>query len=300
MSLTAIIIVVISAALHAGWNAVGKFYQASGTAFLLSATTAASVLLTPYIVWFGTRFPVEEISIQFWWILVVSGLCQMVYLTGLVYAYKNADVGIVYPLARGFPVLLVGAAIFLMGYSVSSNQWIGFFVLFIGCIFLPVTSLKELRFRDYLQPGILWASIAALGTAGYSVLDKEALNVLTHAMGLYVSNEYSAIYYLALQYWAMSVPIALWMICTRQYQQFETAWSIKGVASIAGIMMSTTYGLVLVAMSFTENVSLVVALRQVSIIFGLVIGVFWLGERFYIPRFFGALFIIVGLMVALT
>ena len=44
-------------------------------------------------------------------------------------------------------------------------------------------------------------------------------------------------------------------------------------------MMAATYGLVLFAMTMTENVSLVVALRQVSIIFGVVMGIYFLKEK---------------------
>lgn len=62
-------------------------------------------------------------------------------------------------------------------------------------------------------------------------------------------------------------------------------------------MMSTTYGLVLYAMTMTENVSYVVALRQVSIVIGMVFGVFFLSEKLMPTRVLGSGLILLGLIL---
>jgi uncharacterized membrane protein len=69
---------------------------------------------------------------------------------------------------------------------------------------------------------------------------------------------------------------------------------------MAGIMMATTYGLVLYAMTMTENVSYVVALRQLSIVFGMIFGVILLGERFALTRSLGTFLIFVGLVLTVV
>ncbi|MGB2147706.1 MAG: multidrug transporter, partial [Vibrio toranzoniae] len=56
----------------------------------------------------------------------------------------------------------------------------------------------------------------------------------------------------------------------------------------------------LFAMTMTENVSLVVALRQVSIIFGVVMGIYFLKEKWHVTRGVGVVFIIAGLVISLT
>jgi uncharacterized membrane protein len=66
---------------------------------------------------------------------------------------------------------------------------------------------------------------------------------------------------------------------------------------MAGIMMASTYGLVLFAMTMTDNVSLVVALRQISIVFGLLMGVWLLAERWYLSRGVGVVLILCGLVL---
>ncbi|GAL11813.1 metabolite transporter (DMT) superfamily [Vibrio astriarenae] len=64
--------------------------------------------------------------------------------------------------------------------------------------------------------------------------------------------------------------------------------------------MATTYGLVLFAMTMTDNVSLVVALRQISIIFGLLMGIYILNEQWYRTRVVGVSMIAIGLVLSLT
>lgn len=65
-------------------------------------------------------------------------------------------------------------------------------------------------------------------------------------------------------------------------------------------MMASTYGLVLFAMTMTDNVSLVVALRQISIVFGLFMGIWFLSEKWYLTRGLGVTSIVAGIILALT
>ncbi|MFA0521367.1 multidrug transporter, partial [Vibrio sp. 10N.222.55.E8] len=89
----------------------------------------------------------------------------------------------------------------------------------------------------------------------------------------------TAIFYLGIQFWAIVLPLSLWLLVSNQRIEFHNAWLLRKRATLAGIMMALTYGLVLFAMTMTENVSLVVALRQVSIIFGVVMGICLLKEK---------------------
>ncbi|MHC4202768.1 MAG: drug/metabolite transporter, partial [Planctomycetota bacterium] len=63
-----------------------------------------------------------------------------------------------------------------------------------------------------------------------------------------------------------------------------------------GIAIYLTYGLVLVAMSFVTNASYVVALRQLSIPVGAMLGVMILKEPRYAAKFVGIAVIVAGLV----
>ncbi|TKF03390.1 multidrug transporter [Vibrio kanaloae] len=300
MEFSAIIIVIISALLHAGWNVLGKSNQGSGSSFFLASGFAAAVILTPYLIWYVYSVGFANITIPFWQLLFLSGICQIIYLIGLGIAYKQADIGVIYPMARALPVLMVGLGTVLIGYELSLNQWIGFALITLGCLFVPLKQFSELRLKAYLNLGVLWALIAAIGTTGYSLIDKEALLLLEPLSTLSITNKHTAIFYLGIQFWAIVIPLSIWLLVTNQRVEFANAWILRKNATLAGIMMASTYGLVLFAMTMTENVSLVVALRQVSIIFGVVMGIYFLKEKWHMTRGVGVVFIIAGLVISLN
>ncbi|MCG9648001.1 EamA family transporter [Vibrio brasiliensis] len=297
MSLFAVCLVVISAFLHAGWNLLSKNNKSSGKAFFLSSSAAASLLLTPYVLWYLNDTDYASLSLSFWWVLVISGVAQVIYLISLSFAYKYGDIGVIYPIARALPVLMVGVGTALLGYHLSLMVWVGFGFITIGCLLVPLLSLKQFHISDYANVGVLWALVAAVGTTGYSILDKEALVILAHELETVTSEVQSAIFYLALQFWVIFAVISVYLIASRQWGEFSAAWQIRKPSAMAGAMMATTYGLVLYAMTMTDNVSYVVALRQTSIVFGLILGVVFLKERFALTRCAGTGLIFIGLVM---
>ncbi|OQQ01464.1 multidrug transporter [Vibrio splendidus] len=300
MEFSAIVIVIISALLHAGWNVLGKSNQGSGSSFFLASGFAAAAILTPYLIWYVYSVGFANMTLLFWQLLLLSGICQIIYLIGLGIAYKQADIGVIYPMARALPVLMVGLGTVLIGYELSINQWLGFALITVGCLFVPLKQFSELRLKAYLNLGVLWALIAAIGTTGYSIIDKEALLLLEPLSTPSITNKHTAIFYLGIQFWAIVLPLSLWLLVSNQRIEFHNAWLLHKRATLAGIMMASTYGLVLFAMTMTENVSLVVALRQVSIIFGVVMGIYFLKEKWHATRGLGVSLIIAGLVISLT
>ena len=83
MEFSAIVIVIISALLHAGWNVLGKSNQGSGSSFFLASGFAAAAILTPYLIWYVHSVGLSNISLPFWQLVFLSGICQIVYLIGL-------------------------------------------------------------------------------------------------------------------------------------------------------------------------------------------------------------------------
>lgn len=297
MSLWAIILVVISAFLHAGWNILSKANHSSGPAFFFSSATSAAVLLSPFIFWYLNVVGLGALPSQFWLLLVLSGMVQMVYLLGLANAYKQSDIGVIYPIARALPVLMVGVGTALLGYSQSFQAWFSFLIITLGCLFVPLESFKQFNIRNYANFGVVWAFIAAVGTAGYSIIDKEALSLLSQDVSHLVGDISTAIFYLGLQFWSISMCFVLYFLATNNRQDVVQAWKIRKFATLAGAMMSATYGLVLYAMTMTENVSYVVALRQMSIVIGIVLGIIVLSEKVLLTRIVGSILILMGLIV---
>lgn len=297
MSLWAICLIVVSALLHAGWNLLSKSNKSSGTAFFLSSSAAASLILAPFVTWYLLQVGWTQLPLTFFWFLLFSGAAQVVYLIGLGHAYKHGDIGVIYPIARALPVLMVGVGTAIIGQVLPVQVWLGFVLITFGCLIVPLSSLRELSIKEYCSLGVIWALIAALGTTGYSILDKEALNLLNVSALEGVTSLDSAIFYLGVQFWVIFVVITAYVAVTRQWTEFSQAWQIRKPSAMAGLMMLTTYGLVLYAMTMTTNVSYVVALRQLSIVFGLVFGVAFLGEKLAMTRLLGTGMIFAGLVL---
>ncbi|MDN3681975.1 EamA family transporter [Vibrio tapetis subsp. quintayensis] len=300
MTLFAFLLVLFSALLHAGWNLIGKSNQGSGSAFFLASALAPALLLTPFIVWFLVSASSADWPVEFMMLVLLSGVCQAVYLLGLANAYQQADIGVIYPIARAMPVLMVGFGTYLLGQNLDVHQWVGFSLLTVGCLLVPLTNFKQLNWSSYFNLGVLWAVVAAIGTTGYSIIDKQAIDLLNITVAGMHSSVSSAVFYLAVQFWSMVLSLVIWLMIKRDNIAFSQAWQIRKKGAIAGVMMGGTYALVLYAMSMTENVSLVVALRQVSIVFGLAMGVLILKEKWYATRGVGVGLIVLGLITALS
>lgn len=299
MHLMAIILVVISAFLHASWNIVGKSNQASVQSFFFMSALLMALLLSPFLCWFYYQAGAQSFSPLFWSLLMTSAFFQIIYLMGLGLAYKKMDIGIVYPLARALPVLLVGILYSLMGNVVTALQWLGFIFIMLGCLLVPLTRFKQFSWRAYANTSILWAILAAVGTTGYSMVDTRALAELSTQLAATHPPQLIALFYLGAQFWATALPFSVFFIIRGQHHEFIQAWKIKKMAFVAGLMMAITYGLVLNAMMLTDNISLIVALRQISIVFVLILSVACLHEKLFLSRFVGCVFVIIGLIISL-
>ena len=298
MSTLAMMLVIFSAFLHAGWNVLGKSNRGSGIAFTLAASVAVSVILTPYIIWYLSTIGWSALPKYFWFLVMVSGISQIIYMIRLIVAYKYADIGVIYPIVRSLPVLMVGVVSSFLGQRLDVQQWLGFVLITLGCVFVPLASFRAFKLSSYINLGVFWAVIAAIGTTGYSIIDKQALDVVTRLVHEVVSDTYTSIFYLGVQYWAMVLPILTWCVLGRQSHQIVGAWKIRKQAGLAGIMIGVTYGVVLVAMNMTTNISLLVALRQVSIVIGLIMGCIFLGESWSFTRVLGVILIMTGLVMS--
>jgi phosphonate utilization associated putative membrane protein len=299
LTLYAALLVIFSALLHAGWNILGKSNSGSGYSFTLGAALSQCLLLAPFMVWCFVQIGLSNISAHFWGLLALSAIGQVIYLVGLLKAYKHGDIGVIYPIARALPVLMVGVGSWFIGQSLGVSAWIGFVILTLGCLMVPIKTFRQMTASAYANLGVLWAFVAAIGTTIYSIVDKEGINWLMVKTSE-LTPHHIAILYLGLQTAGISVLLVLWLLVTRQFEQLSLTWKYKRQSSIAGVMMGLTYGIVLFAMTMVENVSYVVALRQVSIIFGVFMGMWFLKEPWLNTRIFGVVLVSAGLVVALA
>jgi uncharacterized membrane protein len=114
--------------LHAAWNLLlgrARDVQAAAAAtFVLSIAIAAPFAA----VWWDADPDV-------WPYALASSLLELVYVVGLAYAYRTADVSFVYPVTRGLaPVLALAFAAVALGHGASAAEVGGVLLVAIGVV----------------------------------------------------------------------------------------------------------------------------------------------------------------------
>ncbi|MDH2375399.1 drug/metabolite transporter [Cobetia sp. 3AK] len=290
MSSLALGLILISVCLHAGWNLLGKG-RAPSLAFFMLAMASGALIFAP-LLGLGPSFAV--LPAEFWGWLVATGLCQALYMGGLAWAYARGEVSVLYPIARALPVVLVPlfSLSLLDSQALTVSDFTGMGLIVLGALMLPLSSPQGLRARTYLTPALGFALLAALGTTGYSLIDKQALDIML-SVG-YSPTSAGAVFLVLQAMMTVAWGAPLVMLLPTERRRLPMLWQgERGSMLLTGVMVMTTYGLVLIAMTLTEEVSLVVAMRQLSIPLGVVLGVVWLRERAAMVKWVG-----IGVMLA--
>jgi drug/metabolite transporter (DMT)-like permease len=298
MTLTAVLLLLLSAVTHAGWNLVGKREHPTA-AFLLVANTMGCLLLSPALVLYGRAL--GAFSARVWVLIGATGLCQAVYYAALAGAYRAGEISVAYPLARSTPAVIVPAIAWLLGQGgrLSQQAILGIALVVAGGFFLPMKRFADRGLRSELKLSIALALVAALGTAGYSIIDDAALHLLREAPGTAIGHTQVTLLYAFLEGIGSSSWLALFVLARERGRARlrEICRTRSRQAALVGAGIYLTYTLVLISMAFVTNVSYVVAFRQLSIPLGALLGVLVLKEPRPIPKFVGVTTMLIGLVL---
>lgn len=287
-------LVFLSALLHVSWNTLGKKGTPSAAFFLTASLTSVFVLL-PLLLFLGFDFSI------YWKVrtyLLVSGFFQAVYYTGLAGAYRTGEMSVTYPLARALPVILVPFVSFLIGSieGLTIYSLLGMVVVFTGCLILPQATLSRLSLKGYFKVYTLFAVLAAVGTTGYTLLDSSAMTIIKNTAGNSILN---AVFYFTILIIHVSIFLGLYILINKAEQKrlFEILKNQKLPTVSAGLMLAAAYIIILICYPMVTNVSYVTAFRQISIPLGAFTGMFFLKEKWSVPKIFGVSIIFAGLLV---
>jgi drug/metabolite transporter (DMT)-like permease len=224
-----------------------------------------------------------------WLCVLGSGTAAAAYLFFMAKAFQTLDFSTVYPVVRALPVVLVAFADVARGRYLSPFGWMGVLLVAGGCLLVPLRSFKDISIKNYLNINSLWMVLAALGTVGYTMLDKVAAEVVQP--GPWTAIRYGYFYFLIslFPYWGM-----LRASETTQVVRGSASWKL---ASLAALFQFGAYGLILWAYQLTPYASYVVAFRQFSIVLGSAAALLFYHEQGLVVRLSGALLITSGLVM---
>jgi len=284
--------------MHATWNLIGK-RRSPTTAFFLVSNCVGVLCFSPVLFIYRSQFSL--IPKEVWLLLGITGIFQGIYFAGLANAYRRGDMSVAYPLARSTSVVFVALISFLLGRGeqISTLCIIGMVLVVVGCFVLPMKRFGDLHLKNYLNIFCLFALITAIASAGYSVVDDESLRRLRD---IHLTARDSSLIYIVLEATSTSLCLTLLVVFRRAGRQDirDVMRDGKRAAALTGIIVFITYTLVLISMAFVNNISYVVAFRQLSIPIGALMGVFILREPRTLPKLLGVTMVLAGaVLVAL-
>lgn len=297
MTPAAIVIVLVSALAHAGWNLFGKKVSPSGAFFWYA--NAWGVLVALPLLWCYQPV-IARLDAGLWWLVLLTGLFQASYLSALAAAYRFGELSVVYPLARSSPllILLVGALFLGTAERITAAAVVGIVLIVAGCMVLPMQRFRDFSFANYRNLATLFALLAAASTAGYSIVDDTATARMRSLLeGLALDAEVAVVFVIlqaaSALFW-LSLGLLLQQRERQQFRQLALRWRST---LAAGVLMLGTYALVVWAMAYADDVSYVVAFRQISIPIGVALGWYFLNESLHPPKIIGVLVILAGLLL---
>lgn len=255
--LTATLLALASAGLHAGWNFLVKTGEERGLAawgqFVFGAVLAWPLLLV-------VGLPGWE-ALPY---LVGSGLVHVGYVVALVRSYHHGDFSVVYPIARGTGALLAAVGgVALLGDDLGAGSWVAIAVVVAGLVLLVP--------RPVHGPTVGWALATGMTIGVYTLFDAEG------------ARETDGLSYGLTVMTATALTLTAYNLGRRRFGAFRRAlprlwrrWAVAGAATTAA------YTLVLIAVRYAP-VGYVATLRESSVLIAALLG--WLvlkeplGER---------------------
>ena len=240
------------------------------TVLLAGGAAVIALALLPFL-------PVPAVAS--WGYIAAASTAQVVYYTLVAAAYRAGDMSVAYPLMRGTaPTLVAVAGVLLLGDHLSLLAWVGIAFISGGVISLSLGSLRS----KATSRVVLYAVVNSAVIASYTLIDGAGVRASGNSV--------------AYTCWITLLPAGplLAFAALRRpkdlRQQIARRWH-RGV--ITGACTMGSYGLALWAMT-KAPVASVAALRETSIVFGMAIAAWFLGERISIPRILAAVGIAIG------
>jgi drug/metabolite transporter (DMT)-like permease len=258
LSLDVMLVVLFSALLHAGWNALVRSAadKFQSTLLVVCGAGGLSLVLLP-----GLSVP----AMPSWPYLLASGLIHVVYFTLVALSYRHADLSFAYPVMRGAaPVLTALAAVLVLRESLSPGSWAGIGLICFGVLLLSGAAWRNSSIRP---ASIGFALGNACVIAAYTLIDGQGARLSGHALS------YTSWVFLLTALFMLGLALAL-----RGRSVLQAGAGAWRTTLLGGMGTLAAYSLVLWAMT-QAPIAAVAALRETSIVFAAIIGALFLKEH---------------------
>jgi uncharacterized membrane protein len=280
----AILLVLLSAAMHAFRNFFNK-KAVDKQAFVWWYEVFGLVFFTPLFLFTLLREGTNtHISIAF---IFLSGFVHFIYWYFLTKALEKGDLSLIYPIMRSSPALVLIFSITILGEDVSVLGVTGILLVAIGVYTINMESLvlSEL-FRPFRamtrDRAIQFAFLTLFSVACYTLVDKIAVSRMHPVIFAYIF------------FWISLSLFSGYIFKAKSTDVLKKEWTLhKGSILVCGVLSIFGYFLILVAFTM-ERMSYVAGLRQLSIVFAVLLGGHLLKEKNKKIRIASSVIIFIG------
>lgn len=257
VSLFALVLVLLAACAHAGWNILAHGVSKVGMPFLWWGAVASTAIwagVIPFTGGLGTG----TLS-GFLLGVAVSGVLHVVYMYVLQAGYARGSLSTVYATARGTgPIISSIAAVFLLGEQPAPLALVGVAAIIAGVVAIGALDRQAQEIvptrRRRIDPAILFGLLTGVAIAVYTIWDAHAIRswgISPVAFMVGVSLLEVPFYSVALRGRVRELPA----VARRHWRQIL----------LFGVLSPLSYILVLTAITIAP-VSLVAPMREISVV----------------------------------
>jgi drug/metabolite transporter (DMT)-like permease len=274
MSVFVFAAVLFAALLHASWNAIVKFGDDKFQGMVLLSIAHGLIGLVMIAI-----FPIP--AVESWPLLAGSVLFHLIYKSFLTVAYMRGDLSRVYPIARGTaPMIVLVVSLMILSDVVTGTQIGGILLVGLGIILMARGVFTQGEERALIP----YALLAAVGTAGYSLFD---------GLGARASGTASG--YIGWLFFLDAFLFTIGGLALRGRSVLPSSPRIWTLGMIAGAFSVGAYWIAVWAMTIAP-IALVTALREVSVLFAVLIGVLFFKDKADRGKIIAALVIVAGVI----
>ncbi len=278
----AFLLILLSAFFHALWNALLKASD-DKVAYVFYLRIATAFFITLYTALFHTdAFYIHKPTIIY---ALLSSFFFFLYQHFAAVSYKYADVSMVYPITTSSPLFIILWAYLFLDEKVSFLGVSGVVLIFAGCYIMNITRGKGNKKGLY---GILLAFTAAFLYSFGAVADKLGVGTVNPDLYIMLMADFILMYSLIFTVMTHRKGRSLHKVLKTKLQ-----WELLIAGGLAMAASTVTYRIGLIDM----QVSYAAAIRELSSLFGVLMGIFFLKESYGPQRIVGSVVIITGIIL---
>lgn len=260
-------LVLISAATHALWNFLVKRSGAAGPAFIWLFTLPSVIALAPVAIWMIVTGHVAVTTTALLFLLGSAGI-HTIYFLLLARGYRDGELSVVYPIARGTGPLLAGAiAMVALRERPSIGAIAGALCITTGAVMLARDQrAREKSGKSNKAKSVEYGVVIGILIGIYTVWDKWLVG------GLSVSP--------VILEWVLSSAIGLMVTpaALSNMERVRSLWKAHAKVAIGGALLSSLSYICFLTALAVSPVSRAAPLRETSILIGALLGTHFLAE----------------------